>query len=207
MASGQRDAFDPNKLFPNVLLFMERSLLQFLQSLFSGFPPGCDPRAFHYDSNPDLTEIEIEGQNTDNLVNVDTRPKIVVARGPIGNSTPHMGHFVGSKNLSVEARKYARIDRGTVGISCFSRSDMEADRIAVICYNAVTQFQYVLQRQGYLTIKAAQVGQRGMIKADARPDLFVTPVLVQVEVSREWTTKVLDPVQLKQILVQLITKP
>lgn len=207
MASGQKDVFDPNKQFPNVLLFMENSMLGFLQALFSSFPAGHDPRAYHYDDNPDLTEIEISGQGTDNLKNVDTRPKIVVARGPVGWSPTHAGNFVGSKNLSMETRKYARIDSGSIGISCFSREDLEADHLAQICYDSITAFQYVLQRFGFLTIKAAQIGQRGLVKVDSRPDLSVTPVLVRVEIAREWTTSKLDPVKMRHILYSYVTRP
>jgi hypothetical protein len=203
----QKDVFDPNRVYPNALQFMENSILAFLQSLFSTFPAGKNPRCYHYDGAPELTEISIEGQNTDNLQNVDVRPKITVARGPLGWANTHINNFVGSKNLSVERRKFAAIDRGSVGISCFSRNDLEADAIAYICYSAVRSFGPVLQRLGYLSIKAAQVGQRGMIKSDSIPELFVTPVLVQVEVTSEWNLKRLDPIKLREVLVEYITKP
>lgn len=205
--SGRRDVLDPNILYPNVLQFTENTILAFLQVLFNTFPAGASPRCYHYSEDPATTEIEIEGQNTDNLKNVDVRPKITVARGPMAWSNTHINNFVGSKNLSVEARRYAAVDRGTVGISCFSRNDLEADKIAYICYSSIRSFGPVLQRLGYLSIKAAQVGQRGMIRSDSIPNLFVTPVLVQVEVASEWKLSKLDPVKLREGLVQFILKP
>ncbi|NBO09600.1 MAG: hypothetical protein EBV30_09715, partial [Actinobacteria bacterium] len=151
--------------------------------------------------------IEIEGQNTDNLQNMDVRPKITVARGPLSWSNTHINSFVGARNLTVEQRRFAAIDRGTVGISCFSRNDLEADQIAHVCYSAIRTFGPVLQRLGYLSIKAAQVGQRGLVKSDSIPTLFVTPVLVQVEITSEWKLKRIDPVQLREVLVQYVMKP
>ena len=207
MGSGQQDGLDPNRQYPNILQFMENSMLGFLQVLFSTFPEGSNPRTFHYNDDPATTEIEIEGQNTDNLKNVGTRPKITVARGPLSWVNTHINNFVGSKNLSMASRKFASINRGSIGVSCFSRNDTEADHIAQICYDAITGFTPELQRLGYLTIKAAQIGQRGMIKSDVIPTLFVTPVLVQVEISREWTMRRLDPVKLREVLVELVTKP
>ncbi len=202
MSDGRRDLIDPNRIYPNALLFMENSTLGFLQALFGTFPRGTNPRAFFYSDDPATTEIEIEGQNTDNLKNVDVRPKITVARGSLSWGSTHINNFVGSKNLSIDQRRYAAIDRGTVGISCFSRSDLEADRIAHICYSALRGFGPLLQRLGYLSIKTAQVGQRAMIKADAIPALFVTPVLVQVEITSEWVVNRIDPVKLRDYLVQ-----
>lgn len=206
MASEKYDSVDPNKLYPNILLFMENSILAFLQAIFSAFPEGHNPRTYHYDDRADVTEIDIEGQGTDNLKNVDFKPKITVARGPVSWANTHVNNFVGSRNVSVDRRTYAAIDRGTVGVSCFSQNDLEADHIAHICYSSIRGFGPVLQRLGYLSIKAAQIGQRGMIKSDAKPVLFVTPVLVQVEITSEWRARTLDPIKLRETLLELITK-
>lgn len=201
----ERDPVNPNRRYPNVLLFMENSVLAFLQALFATFPADLNPRQFHYDDSPDATEIQIEGRNTDNLSNVDVRPKLVVARGPVSWKQTSIGNTVGSANLSVGFRRFAGIYQGSVGISCFSREDLEADHLAQICFDSILTFRPVLQRFGFLTIHAAQVGQRGLVKRDARPDLSVTPVLIQVEVTKQWTVENVDPVKLREILVQLTT--
>lgn len=199
----ERDIVDPNRSYPNVLLFIENSVLAFLQSIFATLPAGGSPRMYHYDDDAEQTEIDIEGQGTDNLSKVDVRPKIVVARGPVAWNQTHIGNFVGSQNLSSGFRRYTGIYQGTVGISCFSREDLEADHIAQICFDTILKFQFVLHKFGFLTIKAAQIGQRGLIKQDARPDLSVTPVLIKVEVASEWTARAVDAVKLRKILVQL----
>lgn len=205
--SSERDIFDPNRRYANTLRFMENSILGFLQALFGTFASGNDPKLYHYDSDPEVTEILIEGQNTDNLTNVDVRPKIVVARGPVGWNKTHIGNFVGSKSLSMEQRRYASIYNGTVGISCFSREDLEADHLAQLCFDAIEAFQFKLHKFGFLSINSAQVGQRGLIKRDSRPDLTVTPVLIKVQITKQWQTLVVDPVKLREIFVQFIIKP
>jgi len=205
--SSERDIFDPNKRYANTLLFMENSILGFLQALFSTFAAGNDPKLYHYGDDPETTEIFIEGQGTDNLTNVDVRPKIVVARGPVSWNKTHIGNFIGSKNLSMESRSYASIYNGTVGISCFSREDLEADHLAQLCFDSVEAFQYKLHKFGFLSINSAQVGQRGLIKQDSRPDLTVTPVLIRVQITKQWKTNIVDPVKLREIFVQLITNP
>jgi hypothetical protein len=203
----ERDSRFPNRRYPNTLLFLENSFLAFFQAVFSTFPPGEDPKLFHYDDNPETTEIFIEGQNTDNLTTVDVRPKIVVSRGPVGWNKTHIGNFVGSKNLSRERQRYASIYSATVGVSCFSREDLEADHLAQLCFDMVEAFQFQLHKIGYLSVNSVQIGQRGLIKQDARPDLSVTPVLLKVQVTKEWMTKIVDPVQLREIFVQFIIKP
>jgi len=205
--SSELDIFNPNKKYSNTLLFIENAVLGFFQAVFSQFPAGTEPKGYHWDSNPDTTEIFIEGQNTDNLTNVDVRPKIVVARGPITWNKTHIGNFVGSKNLSMEKRRYASIYTGTVGVSCFSREDLEADNLAQLCFDMIEAFQFKLHKYGFLSINSVQIGQRGLIKKDSRPDLTVTPLLLKVQVTKQWTTTVVDPVKLREIFVQFITKP
>src|SRR5208283_5589218 len=112
-----------------------------------------------YSDNPETTEILIEGQGTDNLTNVDVRPKIVVVRGPITWNKTHIGNMIGSKNVSMERRQYASIYNGTVGVSCFSREDLEADNLAQICFDAIEAFQFKLHKFGFLSINSAQIGQ------------------------------------------------
>jgi hypothetical protein len=207
VAQALKDVRDPTRTYTSVLRFIENSVLGFLQVLFSTAPAGRDPRNFHYDDNDDLSEILIQGQSTDNLKTVDTRPKIVVARGPVSWGKTHINNFVGARNTTLESRRYAGIHSGSVGISCFSRTDLEADLVAEICFNAITGFRDVIRTYGFLTIDAAEIGQRGLIKMDARPDLFVTPVLIKVQVTRDWHMSNLDPIKLREILVTLTTNP
>ena len=196
MPSTQKDLINPNEIFPDTLRFMENSVLEFLQALFGKFPR--DNNCYHYEEG-ELSEIIITGQNTDNLQEVDTRPKIVVSRGPVTWENRGIANMVGSKNLSAGSRAYADIMNGTVGISCFAREDLESDRIANIVFDSLKMFQHVLKKYGYLEIKSAQVGSRAKIKADARPELFVVPVLVQATLTRNWTVKYQVPVKLKDI--------
>jgi len=205
MATGPRDIIDPNKFFPNTLLFMENSLLAFLQALFSTFPQ--DTGCFHYNDSSDLTEIKIEGQGTDNLDSVDTRPKITVFRGNVGWNLAGINGSVGSKNLSQLQVRHTAILSGTVGISCYAREDLEADRIANICASAVEAFSPVIRRFGFLQVHTAQIGQRAQIGADSRPELFVTPVLIKAEVTKNWNREIVDPVLLRKVLIQYVTTP
>lgn len=207
MAQGPRSYIDPNKLFPNSLQFMEDIILQFLQAIFFNFAPDQQPCHYHFDDDTALTEIQIQGQNVDNLPLVDTRPKIVVARGAVQINKSGIGNFVGSKNLSREMQKTATIRQGTVGISCYSRNEIEADRLAEIVADSIESFTPVIRGFGFLEIRASAIGQRAMIKADAIPDLFVTPVLIKVQVTKNYRSQVVDPVRLREIIYQFVVNP
>jgi len=197
---------DPNERFPNSLRFMENAFLIFLQGMFSAFDPDANG-SLHYDDNDALTKIRIEGQNTDNLEAVDTRPKIVVARGPVGILKSGINNFIGSRNLSPEMRRFATIRSGTVGISCYSRNDLEADRIAEICADGIESMVNVIRTFGFLEVRSQQIGQRAMIKSDSRPELFVTPVLIKAQVTKNYKLNVVDPVKLRQIIYEFIVNP
>lgn len=210
MAQGPRDFIDPNKYFPNSLLFMENTFLTFLQALFATFQPSqfADPGtgSYHYDDDPTFSEIAIEGQNTDNLTAVDTRPKIVVARGPVQINKVGLDSGVGQKNLSLLQKRYTSIREGTVGISCYSRSDLEADKLAEFCADSIESLVPQIRMLGFLEVRTAQIGQRAMIKADSRPELFVTPVLVRAKITKNYNVNVVDPVVLRQIVYQLVIR-
>lgn len=195
-----KDFIDPNRSFPDSGEFMERGMLQFLQALFSTFPPGSN---FHWDENPEERELEIMGKETDNLEKTDTRPKIVVYRGPMQWEGRSLGNMVGSQNLSIAKRQYADINDGTISINSFSREGLESDRLSNICYMAIKQFRPVLQKFGFLMIHSSSRGARAKIKAGVRPELYVTPVLVSVQVTSNWSNTVVDPVKLREILIQL----
>lgn len=205
MARGPSDYIDPNKFYANTLRFMENSFLVFLQALFSNFPPGQD--SLHYDESPELSEIAIEGQGTDNLTNVDTRPKIVVARGAVRMNKTGINNFIGAKNLTLERRQHAVIRSGTVGISCYSREDLEADRIAEIVASSIESMTDVIRKFGFLEVRATDIGQRAMIKSDSRPELFVTPVLIRAQVVENYSRRIVDPVRLREFIYQFIINP
>ena len=196
MSSIQKDLIDPNKVFPDTLRFMENSVLEFLQSLFGKFPK--DQNAYHYEDS-ETTEVFIAGRETDNLETVDTRPRIIVSRGPVTWENRGIANLVSSKNLSANSRGYTDVMSGTVGISCFSRESLEADRIANIVFDSFKMFQHVLKQYGYLEIKTASVGSKAKIKSDARPELYVVPVMVQASVTRNWKVKYQTPVKLENI--------
>lgn len=212
MAMGPRDYTNPNMFYSDRLRFMENSILAFLQALFSTFPKhgvtDIPYNCFHYDhDDPTETEINIEGQSTDNLLTVDNRPKIVVARGAVTFQQPGVNAFIGAQNLSLGSQRHAIIMAGSVGISCYSREELEADRLAEICASSIEAFQPIIRKYGFLEIRTSQIGQRAMIKGDARPELFVTPVLLKTSVTANWKREVVDPVALRKIILNIQAQP
>lgn len=210
MADRQRDYTNPNIFYGSKLNFMENSVLAFLQALFSTFPPSGIEGAsgFHYNHDDvNKTEINIEGQQTDNLETVDNRPKITVARGPVQFQQAGVNGFIGSQNLSLGRQRHAIIMAGSVGISCYSREEIECDRLAEICASSIEAFQPIIRKHGFLEIRTAQIGQRALIKSDVRPELFVTPVMLKTSITSNWTREVVDPVKLRQIILQVNVGP
>lgn len=220
MALGPRSTINPNEFYRDRLRFMENTILAFLQAIFSQMPKqgeatetvnGPDGPSlcwFHYDAdNPDDSEISIMGQSTDNLVTVDERPRITVARGPVQFQQAGINASIGSANLSLAKQRHAIIMAGSVGISCYSREQLEADRIAELCASSIEAFQPIIRKYGFLEIRASQIGQCALIKSDARPELFVTPVLIRASVTSNWTRQKVDPVKLRKIVQEFIIEP
>jgi hypothetical protein len=214
VAQGPRDYIDPNRYFPNTLLFMENSILQFLHALFGTFPPG--EGLLHYDDNIDLTEILIEGQSTDNLREyVAEKPKIVVARGPVNLNPVGLNSHVGSAlSRGIGGRRGSAptiitgIRQGSVSISCFSREELEADRMAEVCASAIESLRDVVQRFGFLEIKAASIGQRGIVRQEAgKGTLAVTPVMLRVQITKNYNREKVDQAKLRHHILRFSVQP
>jgi len=218
MANGPQDLVNPNQQYQNSLRFIENAMLGFLQALFSTFPGIASfseteqldnqlPQYKYVIGDPVSSEIAIEGQSTDNLETVDTRPKLVVARGPIRYQFAGINGGIGSAQIGRLSTHRARILNGSVGISCYSSEELEADGLAAIVSGAVEMFGPALKRFGFLTIHVNQVGQRALIQKGARPGLSVTPVLINVQVTENWKTEWVDPIRLRKFLLQLTVNP
>ena len=201
MSAINRDADDPQKLYFNTSRFMENVIMEFLRAVFMTFPD----EDLRWSPDAETSRIVIEGRSTDNTRDIDTRPKIVVMRGTVGWQNRGIGNFVGSANLSQFRQTFADVEDGTVGVSCFSREDLESDTIAQIVYNAIKMSRTVLQRLGFLTIRSAQLGQRGLIKSDSRPELWVTPVVAMVQTTKNWTVRVSDPIKMREEILSQTT--
>lgn len=211
MPDGPKDALTPFIYNGDKLRFMENAVLLFLQSLFGGLPSdGLDPDAgpegfsLHYDEDVTKSRIDIRGQMAEGVENVDTRPLIIVARGAVNFVQASINASIGSANTSLARQRHAVIMSGSVGISCYSREQLEADRIAEICASSIEFFQPIIRKYGFLEIRSASIGQRALIKADSRADLFVTPVMVKASVTQNWTRTFADPVRLRKIFTEFV---
>lgn len=204
---GPRDFTDPNVFYNDKLRFMENSVLAFLQALFSTFPQDHDGSLYYNHDDASSTRIQIQGQATDNLAEVDNRPKIIVARGPVTFQQAGINGFIGAGNMSIKSQRHATIMAGSVGISCYSRTELEADRIAEICASSIEAFQPIIRKYGFLEIRTAQIGQRAMIKGDSRSELFITPVLLKTSVTSNWSREIVDPILLRKIILQVQVGP
>lgn len=203
MAQGPTDVKDKTVQYPNTLKFIENAMLAFLQATFYFNQQGT----FRYSENDAETEIAIEGQRTDNLKNMDTRPKITVARGPVNIQMAGINNFVGSQNLTPYQQKFAHIRDGSVGISCFSRNELEADQIAEMVVDRIDSMRNVLQRFGFLQIQTAHIGQRALVKSDSKDELFVVPILLRVKVTKNYSSAITDPVKLRAFIFEYYIEP
>lgn len=77
----------------------------------------------------------------------------------------------------------------------------------MICADSIEMFSNVIRKHGYLQIHTSQIGQRAMIMKDARPELHVTPVLIRTEITKNWSSEVVDPIVLRKVLIAATVNP
>ncbi len=137
--------------------------VRFVQGLFYGAPKGN----YHWDPDPELSEIVIQDESPIHVDTVGMRPCITFTRGTVQFYSLGLDDMM-SYSFETGQKKKSVLVPGTMSINCCSRVDIECENIAWVVAEHIWLLREVLIRQGFF-----EVGRQPVIGAPSKAGSIV----------------------------------
>jgi len=186
----------------NVCSFLKATALEFLQIVYAQRDPGFH----HFDADDEKTEIKIVDQYAFQLNAEDKNPAIIGVRGPISFSNIGMNKGMTSLDMRTGATEKTDLINGSLGLACLSRVGLEAEDLASEVFNLFRVFNGTLQKAGFFSIKAMELGTEQMVSAVGEPKLFMVNVSLQCQIQDRWRLSLSDVSELRNLIIEGLTK-
>lgn len=173
-------------------------LLRFLQDLFHGMPKG--EGCYHFaagqapgSTDEENTEIVITDAGSVNTDSVESRPAIIVSRGPFAWGNTSLDQLLKKEEgLLAFKRVHTDLLSGSFVLNCVSRTGLEAEEVALIAARAIRIYRRELQKAGFFHIGTlVQVGSEtppgALVSGDSDEDFVNVPVSFPVFYQDSWT--------------------
>lgn len=166
----------PDQFREDPLNQVRRVYIGFAQGLFHAAPRG----SFHWDPNPEMTEIIITDENTINMDVVGVRPAITFTRSPVqffGLGLDDLDKY----DFRTGFKQKSMLIPGTMSINCCSRNDLESENLAWLYAEQLWMHRELLMRAGMFEIgRQMVVGSPSppgsIVQADSADEWYVTTV-------------------------------
>jgi uncharacterized protein YPO0396 len=164
---------------------LKDQILSFLQEAFSQADFYDGSNEFQWSADATLTKVLILDAYTEDIAGVDKRPAIIVNRG----SMRWMNTSIDQRE-TVDFRsgkeRYKDLISAEMTINCFSRSGLEAERLAHLVFASIQFFAREIRKRGSFEINSAVIGPESIVQADSAIDLSVVPVAVGIYIQDNW---------------------
>lgn len=127
----------------NPVVYCMRLYTQFLQGLFNFNPAGC----FHWEPDPELTEIVIRAEAPLDMEVVGKRPAITVVPGPIQYQGLGIDNTL-TFRLMTEEHTRSDLFSGHLVVYCLAESDIVAQQLAHMVTHGTRSNQRLLEGEG-----------------------------------------------------------
>ena len=180
---------DPQPLYPGSFKYTPLEALRnlfvgFCQGLFNAAPPGC----YHWDEDPNTTEIIIQDEAPVKEEVMQKRPLITITRGALQAYGFGLDDLL-KYDADIDRKTKSILVPGTMTINCCSRVSLEAENIAWVVFEHIWLLRDLLMKAGLFdTGRNNQLGApspAGSIIADDGGDEWVcVPVSVPFQFVR-----------------------
>lgn len=166
----------------NYVLDVKRIFLSFAQQYFAN--------QTHYPTylwQADLrdTPIIIVDKNAVDLEVIEKRPSIVLSRGSMGWMYTSIGQKAfGNRLGSPETDMHTDLVRGSLTYNCIAKYGIQAEEIANILFQALTQFKLNFRAEGVHKVFGLVIGEEQVLKGKSEQELALVPLVVQYAMQR-----------------------
>lgn len=165
----------PGSFKYNPMVALRETFVGFLQGLFGAVPPdlGC----WHWDDDPNVSEIVIRDESTVKEEVIGKRPLITLSRGPLQFATLGLDDMM-KYEADIDKKTKGVLVAGTMSINCCSRVSIESESIAWVAMEYIWLLRDLLLANSLLfdTGMRPQMGSpspAGSIIADGKGDEWI----------------------------------
>jgi hypothetical protein len=205
----------PQGLGEDPLSQYTRIFVRFFQLVFQSFKNG----EYHWEPDPSVSEIVIQGEAPIDTTVVEKRPALIVQRGPVQFTNVSMDQFAGplldpktgkvspNFNYRTGARRHTDLLNSVMSVSCLAREGLEAQRLAYTCAYSVRALKRSLMKCGI-----HRVGEDISVSPESPPGSIVQPDTKEISLvavslpflfQQTWTVEPLDKTLLTRVAVAL----
>lgn len=141
------DGFPASSFRYTPLRHLRVLFVNFAQGLFNAAPPGN----FHWNPDPNLSEIIITDESPIKRDSMQQRPAITFTRGPLQFYSRWMDDMMGF-DFRTEQKTKSVLVPGTMAVNCISRVDLESEEIAWIVAEHFWLLRELLMKMGFFDI-------------------------------------------------------
>jgi hypothetical protein len=160
-------------------------VLKFLQDLFSESQLYDGKNDYHWDQDPQKSNILIVDAYTEDLERMEQRPAIILRRGGTGWMNTSINQRLGF-NWQTGARSYTDLIYSDLTLECLSRNGLEAEFLADIVFQGIQFFALQIREAGAFKVNSVAIGTETLIQSDAQQELTAVPVTMTLSFQNKW---------------------
>lgn len=180
--------------------YVRATALLFLRGCYAQRPPGW----FHYDDDESKTEIIIASGYNGYQESTETRPALIVTRGPIGWMNLQMTGGMVSKDLWTNTTTYRDLARASFGVSALSTVELESETLASEVFDLIKGFRAVLQKLGFSSIRAGELSETRLIEEAGGVKLWITTASVVCQLDKVWELEPEAAAMLRKLVLEYV---
>ncbi len=173
VSGAERPAAFPGSFKYTPLERLRELYVGFLQGLFHAAPPGN----YHWDEDPNATEIIIQDESPVKEEVLQRRPLIAITRGPLQFYSLGQDDMM-QYDSAIDRKTKGILVPGTMTLNCCSRTSLEAENIAWVAAEHIWLLRDLFMKHGMFdTGRQIQIGSpssAGSIIADDNGDTWVS---------------------------------
>lgn len=180
--------------------YVRATALLFLRGCYAQRAPGC----LRYDDDESKTEIIIASGYNGYQESTETRPALIVTRGPIGWMNLQMTGGMISKDLWTNTTTYRDLARASFGVSALSTVELESELLASEAFDLIKGFRQVLQKLGFSSIRAGELSETRLIEEAGGAKLWITTASVVCQLDKVWELEPEAAAMLRKLVLEYV---
>lgn len=181
--------------------FIRATALLFLQGCYAARERGD----YHYDDVPENSDLAIVDNANEFLTEKETRPALVVTRGPLAWNDPMIRGDMQEETLQTATTKSGNLIQGSFSVSAVSRVDLESEKLASEVFSLFKMFRAMLcKHMGFHIIRPTQLSDTRLVEQAGYGKLWITTASIVCYLGDAWIIEPRELIPLQKIVMDYV---